>query len=292
MNYLKIYISLIEKAKNRKIEEGVYYEKHHTIPKSIFNNNVANKILNYCNIKFENSVENIVHLIAREHFIAHILLLKIFRKINKDAYERMLFAARFLTNRFKINNKQYDYLRQEFAIMMSNILKGKPSRATGCKWSEERKKIGQIHLKGKTYEEIHGEKKARELRESRSAVRRGKTLDEICGKEMASNTRIKLSNRKITAEWRKKLSEAKKGQRVKESTRKKRSIYMSNDKLNHFVDQQKYIFKHIDKNQVVVMRKFDMKKLFGCFSIRKVVSGDQKSNKGWQLIGKYEEEEK
>ncbi|KKK99061.1 hypothetical protein LCGC14_2636520 [marine sediment metagenome] len=80
----------------------------------------------------------------------------------------MLYSVNFLTNRFKndkINSKKYKFLREEFALMMSIKLKGKPSRAKGCKWSEERKKIGAKHLKGRTYEEIHGEEKAKELKE-------------------------------------------------------------------------------------------------------------------------------
>lgn len=60
MNYLKIYCNLIRKAENRTPPEG-YTEKHHTFPKSIFGNN-----------------NRIVVLTAREHYIAHALLEKIY----------------------------------------------------------------------------------------------------------------------------------------------------------------------------------------------------------------------
>jgi hypothetical protein len=62
MNYLKIYCNLIRKAENRTPPEG-YTEKHHTFPKSIFGKN-----------------NRIVVLTAREHYIAHALLEKIYIK--------------------------------------------------------------------------------------------------------------------------------------------------------------------------------------------------------------------
>jgi hypothetical protein len=60
MNYLKVYCNLIRKAENRTSPEG-YTEKHHVFPKSIFGKN-----------------DRIVVLTTREHYIAHVLLEKIF----------------------------------------------------------------------------------------------------------------------------------------------------------------------------------------------------------------------
>jgi len=64
MNYLKVYCNLIRKAENRTPPEG-YTEKHHTFPVSIFGKN-----------------NRIVILTSKEHYIAHILLEKIFIKRN------------------------------------------------------------------------------------------------------------------------------------------------------------------------------------------------------------------
>jgi len=63
MNYLKHYIKLIKKSKNRTIIDKKEYELHHIFPKSIYGNN--NKT---------------VYLTLREHYIAHKLLWKIMRK--------------------------------------------------------------------------------------------------------------------------------------------------------------------------------------------------------------------
>ena len=291
MNYLARYIKLIEKAKNRKIKNNEYYEKHHIIPKSLFNNQKANETLNYCDIKFRSGKKNSIKLLAREHFIAHLLLLKIFKDVNTDAYEKMLYAANFLTDRFKINSKKYLFLKKEFSSMMSKNLKGKPSRAKGYKWTKERKEIGQVHLRGKTYEEIHGNKKAKELKQKRSSVRKNKTLEEICGVEKALETKKKLSNRVFTSEWKEKISKAKKGKPMSEECKAKISKFMKNDKLNKNVDQTKYIFKNIKTGKKVIMRKYDMKKKYGCNTIYFLVNGKCKQSKGWIFLGVVKNED-
>jgi hypothetical protein len=62
MNYLKVYCNLIRKAENRIPPEG-YTEKHHTFPVSIYGKN-----------------NRVVVLTAREHYIAHTLLERIYIK--------------------------------------------------------------------------------------------------------------------------------------------------------------------------------------------------------------------
>lgn len=57
--YSKWYFDIINNAKNRELEE--YYEKHHILPKSLGGTN---------------SIDNIVNLTAREHWICHKLLTK------------------------------------------------------------------------------------------------------------------------------------------------------------------------------------------------------------------------
>ena len=61
MNYKKIYDSLVQKAQNRVLNG--YVEKHHIIPKCIGG---------------DNANSNIVRLSAKEHFIAHKLLVRIY----------------------------------------------------------------------------------------------------------------------------------------------------------------------------------------------------------------------
>ena len=62
MNYQKIHDSIIERAKLRNLEAGVYYEKHHILARSVGGGNDA---------------ENLVLLTAKEHFVIHRLLFQV-----------------------------------------------------------------------------------------------------------------------------------------------------------------------------------------------------------------------
>lgn len=82
MDYEKIYNDLIEKAKSSICVEGGYFEKHHIIPKSLGGTNDAS---------------NLVKLTARQHYIAHLLLYKIYKDkcvngVDKTPFYKMLSA--------------------------------------------------------------------------------------------------------------------------------------------------------------------------------------------------------
>lgn len=71
MDYLKLYDSLVNRAKYRILDEGIYIEKHHIIPKSEGGTDEES---------------NLVNLTAREHFIAHWLLYRADTNNNKRAF--------------------------------------------------------------------------------------------------------------------------------------------------------------------------------------------------------------
>lgn len=78
--YSRWYFSLVSSRKNRILSDNVYIEKHHIIPRSLGGND---------------SDSNIVLLTAREHFIAHLLLVKMFVGEKKI---KMSFALKCMTN--------------------------------------------------------------------------------------------------------------------------------------------------------------------------------------------------
>ena len=45
MNYENIYKNLIERAKNRMLDNNEYVERHHIIPKCLGGNNLKNNIV-------------------------------------------------------------------------------------------------------------------------------------------------------------------------------------------------------------------------------------------------------
>jgi hypothetical protein len=96
MNYRKNYEDYINYVKtlNRFKKNGIYYEEHHIIPKKLGGNN--NK-------------ENLILLTAREHYLAHYLLWKIYN--DKMFYS---FYLMNITNKNKIkllNSKIYEKLK-------------------------------------------------------------------------------------------------------------------------------------------------------------------------------------
>ena len=115
MNYKKIYDQLIAKAQaeNRKKlpktdPNYVYYEAHHIVPKCMNGSNDAS---------------NIVNLMAREHYIAHILLAKTYENTQYkfqllSAVTKMQSASSSHNgNRnFKFNSRLYDAIKQDCLI--------------------------------------------------------------------------------------------------------------------------------------------------------------------------------
>jgi hypothetical protein len=101
MNYQKIYDSLIEKRKIEKLNrKDGYCESHHIIPRCM--NGTDNK-------------ENLVNLLPREHFIAHLLLVKIYPENKKLIYAlwRMCNGKKLVITQLKISNRLYENLRKE-----------------------------------------------------------------------------------------------------------------------------------------------------------------------------------
>lgn len=92
MNYQHHYDLLVQRARERTKPEG-YVERHHVIPRCMGGNNTSN---------------NLVYLIAREHFVAHQLLMKIYPESTK------LVIAAFLMmggSGERPNNRKYGWLK-------------------------------------------------------------------------------------------------------------------------------------------------------------------------------------
>jgi hypothetical protein len=133
MDYQNIYNQIIERAKNRKLEG--YKERHHIIPKCLGGNNEK---------------ENIIALTAREHFLCHKLLCKIYPNETKLWYALWLMAIG--KNRqnglssYKISNRSYEQTKLEFIERIKGIPKpdgfGKGKKVT---WGDKISKS----LKGK-----------------------------------------------------------------------------------------------------------------------------------------------
>lgn len=120
MNYLRHYDLLITRSKFRSLTE--YTEFHHIVPRCMGGSD---------------NIENIAILTPEEHYIAHLLLLKIYPNNHK-----LLFAAKMMANR---NNKNYGWVKRKFSVMIKEYNKGfKHSRESCLKMSVARKGVKKL----------------------------------------------------------------------------------------------------------------------------------------------------
>lgn len=114
MDYLRHYNSLIEKAKKRTLEKGVYFEKHHIIPRSEGGSNEP---------------ANIVKLTAREHFLAHWLLYRADPENSSRAHSfwRMCRGRGKVIpeNWITVSSRAYEEARLAHSRAISSRLKGR-----------------------------------------------------------------------------------------------------------------------------------------------------------------------
>ena len=134
MNYRSVYHKICKRGTTRIKTKLEYYEKHHIIPKCL-------------NGSDESS--NITLLTAREHFIAHWLLCKIYKNEKiciksklSSAFNRMCYHN---TQNRKITSRQFEVARKEYSI--NHPMKNPETR---LKVSESHKKrnrqLNQIKL--------------------------------------------------------------------------------------------------------------------------------------------------
>ena len=107
MNYQKIYDSLVKK--NHNFQHGEYFESHHIRPKSIGG---------------KDTEDNLVNLTAREHYIAHALLVKI-AEIggDKQAYYQNVTWENTNGNRsFRFNSRLYQAMKKQYSQLRKELM--------------------------------------------------------------------------------------------------------------------------------------------------------------------------
>lgn len=106
MDYVRIYNQIIERAQTRKLDG--YVEKHHIIP----------KCMGGLDIK-----ENLVELMAREHFLCHMLLCEIYPKEPKLWYALWLMAIGkrqwVEATPPNLSSREYEYIKEKFSKLAS-----------------------------------------------------------------------------------------------------------------------------------------------------------------------------
>ena len=115
MNYQKIYSDLCNRGKTRKKTKGSNLERHHIIPTFFFKNPKREKRYNDGIYDGDGEhVGNITYLTPREHFIAHLVLCKMWRG-TKWEYRCFTSCKMFLIG--GENNESRDVFRQNSRLV-------------------------------------------------------------------------------------------------------------------------------------------------------------------------------
>jgi len=114
MDYQRIYDQIIERSKlsdRKKIKGGQYFEEHHVLPKCLGG---------------DNSKVNRVLLTAREHFICHKLLVKIYPDVPKLVFSLfcMVIQKTKTQNRdYTVSSREYSNLKEDYSSSISEMHK-------------------------------------------------------------------------------------------------------------------------------------------------------------------------
>lgn len=158
MNYSKIYSSIIGRARQerRKKGQGTYYEAHHIEPLCLGGAGKKSEWRYH---------SNIVLLTAKEHFVCHSLLVKMYPESKELAYAfwAMCNMKEGRQVRYTPSSKVYEEARNKVSIFLSE----RKGTFTGKKHTQE--------TKNKQSQAQKGIKKSEEHRANLSKAQKGRS---------------------------------------------------------------------------------------------------------------------
>lgn len=242
-DYWKKVEKIYDENENYPKKVVKYRNLHHKFPKSFSKKD---------GVDIDNDNDNLVSLSLSDHFLVHYCLWK----CSKKGY-RNLMALAFNFMRKKAIKYASDETIEELAKDYANIMKDVSEMhhivakqvTSSKKWKEAMSKVDRVMVgkkaaatilkryskeeldetnkhkgdssRGKTYEEIYGTEKAKELKESRSNSnrKRGRLSEETKKKISKANKGKKRSD-----ETKKKLSALRKGRKLSDEDKRKKSL--------------------------------------------------------------------
>lgn len=135
MDYQKIYQHLIDRGNNRTPLDDEYYERHHIIPRCLGGTD---------------DPDNVVTLTGREHFIAHLCLVKIHKDNHKLVHAANMMSVGSMHNN-RSGNRRYEWLRKLHSNAISVAQTGEGNSQFGSVWIfnetlKENKKVKRTDL--------------------------------------------------------------------------------------------------------------------------------------------------
>lgn len=110
--YTTWYNNIIQQAQSRVLSADTYTEKHHIIPRSLGG---------------ADNTDNLVRLTAKEHFICHLLLVKMTSGLHKRSMAYAAWKMTFMDDRPRYNPcaRTYEMLRKQLSSAYKGIPKTK-----------------------------------------------------------------------------------------------------------------------------------------------------------------------
>lgn len=204
MNYFAHYDRLVCKAQQRKIQSG--YEQHHVLPRCLGG---------------DDSIENIVRLTPREHYLAHELLVKMHPGIPGLTYAVLMMGGKGKIG--KHASRAYAQIRKQASAFLSRARRGKSrpeSAMAAMRAATKGKPLSDSHKK-KLSDANRGKRMPDDVKQRMIKGLTGqKRSPEYCAQVSARNmgTRRGLGNRsrtglKNSVEMREKISVALSGRK-------------------------------------------------------------------------------
>lgn len=182
--YLNRYENFIKSRKYRVLEENIYTEKHHILPRSLGGG----------------EEDNIIILSGREHFLAHLMLWKAYR--NKEMVYAFNMMSGFGRYEKRLSSKQYNILKEEYSFLCRN--------RTFSKETREKMRIAKLGKVGNMLGKKHSQKTKDKIslsKQGKEGPNKGKTFTE----EHKKNLSVSHKGYKNTEESKRKMSISKKG---------------------------------------------------------------------------------
>lgn len=182
--YSKYYFSIIANAKNRastkKEAKNIlgYTERHHIFPVCLGGNNLK---------------ENLVFLSAREHFICHLILARLYPK-HFGLTSAVFFMA--ASNKNKVSSRTYEKLKMRFSLMLSSVPRSEDHKSAisksliGKKLAEEHKNNISKSKLGKKQSQLTKNAQSKRMLES---YMDGGKLSPMSGKKHAIESKNKIT---------------------------------------------------------------------------------------------------
>lgn len=117
MKYADHYMRLITRALNRQLDVDTYIEKHHILPKCLGGTD---------------ETANIARLTPEEHFVAHLLLVKM-HPVNYSLVHAASMMCAKSTNNSQRSNKLYGWLRRRLQLAAKQRV-GEKNGSFGTHW--------------------------------------------------------------------------------------------------------------------------------------------------------------